>query len=365
MSAYQIVFLERVPAWAAVNDAVALAKTGARRGVPEFVNAALRALSRRGERERRPVLPTDPIDALAVRCSFPTWLAAKWVARYGREEAERVMRSMNERPTMTVRVNTLSTTRERVRERLRLEQGLRAEPARWAPEGLVVEHGGHPGTWKAFVEGDLVVQDEGAMLVSRLLEPRPGETIADVCAAPGTKTTHIATLMGDHGRVLACDPDRARLALVADAAVRLGITIVEPREGPVETVAPTLHEACDRVLVDAPCSNLGVLRRHPDVKWRRTYADLHDAQAHQGAILAAAATMVKPGGWLVYATCSLEPEENDEVWAAFLAAHLDWRPDPPVAFPIALDSSGTLRSTPSDHGTDGFTAIRLRRSRVA
>jgi 16S rRNA (cytosine967-C5)-methyltransferase len=365
MTAYQIVFLERVPAWAAVNDAVALAKTRTKPGVPEFVNAVLRALARRGERERRPHLPADPIDALAVCCSFPTWLAARWVARYGPQDAERLMRAMNDRPPMTVRVNTLRTTRERVRERLRQEEGLAAEPTRWAPEGLVVEHGGRPGTWKAFVDGDLVVQDEASMLVSRLLEPRPGETIADVCAAPGTKTTHIATLMGDAGRVIACDPDPARLALVVESAARLGLTIVELREGPAETVAPALRAACDRVLVDAPCSNLGVLRRNPEVKWRRTQEDLRHARARQGAILAAAATMVKPGGWLVYATCSLEPEENDDVWRAFLDSHPDWRPDPPADFPIAPDAAGTLRCTPSAHGTDGFTAIRLRRSPLA
>jgi 16S rRNA (cytosine967-C5)-methyltransferase len=361
MTAYQIIFLERVPAWAAVNDAVALSKTRAKPGVPEFVNAVLRAFVRRGERERRPALPKDPLDALAVRCSFPTWLAARWVTRYGAEEAERLMRAMNDRPPMTVRVNTLRTTRERARERLRLEEGLAAEPTRWAPEGLVVEHGGPPGTWKAFVDGDLIVQDEASMLVSRLLEPRPGETIADVCAAPGTKTTHIAALMGDAGRVIACDPDRARLALVGASAARLGLAIVETREGPVETVAPALADACDRVLVDAPCSNLGVLRRNPDAKWRRTPEDLGRARARQRAILAAATTMVRPGGCLVYATCSLEPEENDDVWGPYLETHRNWQPDPPADSPILPDHAGALRSTPSVHGTDGFTAIRLRR----
>ncbi len=361
-AAYQIVFLQRVPAWAAVNDAVALAKQREKPGVPAFVNAVLRAFARRGAAERRPRLPRDPIDALAVRCSFPTWLAARWVGRYGAEEAERLMLALNERPTLTLRVNTARTTRDAARQRLRDEEGLTARPTRYAPEGLVVEHGADPGRWKAFVAGDVVPQDEASMLVSRLLEPRPGETVADVCAAPGTKTTHLAALMENSGRVIAFDRQPRRLALVSDAAARLGLGVIETHAGPVEELARGFREACDRVLVDAPCSNLGVLRRNPDVKWRRTPEDIARARAGQRQILAAAATIVKPGGRLVYATCSLEPEENDEVVGEFLAADSAFTVDPPADTPIGLDATGTLRCLPHRHGTDGFTAIRLRRS---
>jgi 16S rRNA (cytosine967-C5)-methyltransferase len=361
LTAYQIVFLERVPAWAAVNDAVTLARAREKPGVPEFVNAVLRAFSRRGDTERRPRLPRDPVDALAVRCSFPTWLAARWIDFYGTEEAERLMLAMNERPPLTVRVNTARTTREQVERRLGEEEGLRATPTRYAPEGLVVEHGARPGRWKAFLAGEVVPQDEASMLVSRLLEPRPGETVADVCAAPGTKTTHLAALMENRGRVIAFDPQPQRLALVTEAASRLGFDVIETRPGSVEELAPGFAGACDRVLVDAPCTNLGVLRRNPDVKWRRTSEDIGRGQARQRQILAAAATMVKPGGRLVYATCSLEPEENDEVARAFLAADPAFEVDPPAGMPIPLDTTGTLRCFPHRHGTDGFTAIRLRR----
>ena len=151
------------------------------------------------------------------------------------------------------------------------------------------------------------------MLVAHLADAQPGETVADVCAAPGTKTTHLGQLMGNRGRILAFDRDPQRLASVREAAARLGITIVETREGPVEALALEHAASCDVVLVDAPCSNLGVLRRHPEVKWRRQPADLAASAASQRAILRAAAGMVKPGGRLVYATCSLEPEENDAV----------------------------------------------------
>jgi 16S rRNA (cytosine967-C5)-methyltransferase len=199
------------------------------------------------------------------------------------------------------------------------------------------------------------------MLVARLLEPRPGETVADVCAAPGTKTTHLAQLMENRGRIIALDPQPARLARVTEAAARLGVTIVETLESTAQEAAATRAASCEAVLVDAPCSNLGVLRRNPEVKWRRRLEDLIGAAARQTEILDAAAAMLKPGGRLVYATCSLEPEENDEVVDAFLARHSGFRPDAPGSFPLALDDS-MLRIRPDRLGTDGFTAVRLRRA---
>jgi len=166
--------------------------------------------------------------------------------------------------------------------------------------------------------------------------------------------------MENQGRLLALDPQPARLGLVREAASRLGVSIVEALDGAVEALAPRFSEACDAVLVDAPCSNLGVLRRNPDVKWRRHPEDVSSASARQQTILAAAATMVRPGGRLVYATCSLEPEENDEVVRHLLASGAGFRPDPAAAFPLPLEADG-LRCLPHRHGTDGFTAFRLRR----
>ena len=360
VSAYQLAFLERVPPFAAVNDAVSLAR--GRPGVAGYVNAVLRALARRGPREREPAPPRDPLEALATRCSCPTWLAARWVERWGAVEAEALMRALCERPPLTLRANTLRTTREALGARLAAEEGLAWRPTTWAPEGLVVGPGGAPGAWRAFAEGAFAVQDEASMLVGHLLAPRAGETVADVCAAPGTKTTHLAQLMEDRGRVLALDPAPARLARVREAAARLGTASVEALDGTVEALAPRFREACDAVLVDAPCSNLGVLRRNPEVKWRRQPADLAASARGQGRILAAAAAMVRPGGRLVYATCSLEPEENAEVAGAFLAAHPGFRPDPPATFPLPLDADGALRCLPHRHGTDGFTAVRFRRA---
>jgi 16S rRNA (cytosine967-C5)-methyltransferase len=358
LTAYQLAFLERVPAFAAVNDAVTLAR--AKPGVAEYVNGVLRSFARRGAREREPAPSADPLEALATRCSFPTWLAGRWVARYGTAEAEALMRALNERPTLGIRANTLKVSREDLVARLHGE-GVDATPMRLAPEGVVVEGGGDPGRWRAFVDGDCVVQVEGSMLVARLLEPEPGATIADVCAAPGTKTTHLAQLMDNRGRVLALDPQPGRLSRVPEAAARLGVTIVEAVDGGVETLAPRWAGQCDGVLVDAPCSNLGVLRRNPEVKWRRQPADVAAAAARQRSILTAAATLVRPGGRLVHATCSLEPEENEAVIHDFLAGDPTFALDPPSTFPIAAGADGFVRCLPHQHGTDGFTVVRLRR----
>jgi 16S rRNA (cytosine967-C5)-methyltransferase len=314
-------------------------------------------------REREPAPPGDAVEALALRCSFPTWLAARWVARFGADDARALMLALNERPPLTIRTNTLRLSREALAARLAAEEGRVPHPTRLAPEGIVVDHGGGPPAgWRAFADGACAVQDEASMLVSHLVGARPGETLADVCAAPGTKTTHLGQLLDNRGRILAFDRDRERLAAVREAAERMGITVVETREGSVEALAAEHPAACDAVLVDAPCSNLGVLRRHPEVKWRRQPGDLAASAAGQRAILRAAAGMVKPGGRLVYATCSLEPEENDAVMRDLLDARGDFALDPPAGFPVEPDASGVVRCLPHRHGTDGFTAVRMRRA---
>jgi 16S rRNA (cytosine967-C5)-methyltransferase len=271
------------------------------------------------------------------------------------------MRALDERPPLTLRTTTSRLTREALADRLRTEEALTARPTRHAPEGLVVEGGGNPAAWQAYLDGAFAVQDEASMLIARLLAPEPGETVADVCAAPGTKALHLAQLMGDRGRVLAFDPNLTRLERIAPAAQRLGVTCVQAFPGDVETLAPGFRDACDRVLVDAPCSNLGVVRRNPEVKWRRRPEDLASAAARQVEILCAAVTLLRPGGVLVYATCSLEPEENEAVVGSLRGRTPDLALDPPAAFPIPLDADGFLRCLPHRHGTDGFTAVRLRR----
>jgi 16S rRNA (cytosine967-C5)-methyltransferase len=360
LTAYQIFFLDRVPRWAAVDEAVSLARLKARNtGPAEFVNAVLRALTRA---PAAPPLPASAGEALATRLAFPDWIADRWIARYGAGEAEALMAAMNERPPITIRANLLRASRDDLARRLRDDELAATRATSLAPEGLVVERG-VVASWAAFAEGWCTVQDQASMLIARLLDPQPGETVADTCAAPGTKTTHLAELMQNRGTIVAMDPHAGRLKLLAGAAARLGLGIIESHTGSVAALAPRWRERCDRALVDAPCSNLGVLRRNPDVKWRRTPHDLEHLPIKQRGILEAAAALVKPGGLLVYATCSLEPEENELVVTPFLEAHSDWRVDASRDWPVAPDPSGFVRSHPHREGTDGFTAVRLARSR--
>ncbi len=363
-SAYQLAFLDRIPARAVVHEAVELAKRRRPRGVPEFVNAVLRALARvpRPWPDPTPADVADPIERLALRASQPTWLVRRWVGRYGEAAAAALALAMNERPPLTLRVNTLKTTAEALAEALR-NHGARVAPCRYAPEGLVVAEAGDPRELPPLQAGWCAVQDEAAMLVGRALAPEPGETVADVGAAPGTKTTHLAQLMDNRGRILATDRHPGRVERLRAACRLLGATIVEAHARGVEALAAEAGAICDRVLVDAPCSNLGVLRRNPDGKWRRREEELPALAAAQGGIVDAAAALVRPGGVLVYATCSLEPEENEGVVAAFLARRADFAPDPmPATMPAAcLEAPDRLRTFPHRHGTDGFTAHRLRR----
>jgi 16S rRNA (cytosine967-C5)-methyltransferase len=359
LTAYQVLMLDRIPAFAAVDEAVSLARhKGKGRGPADYVNAVLRSLTRS---PAPPPLPADPVEALGIRLSFPDWIAGRWIGRFGAEEAEALMAALNQRPPATIRTNLLRTSREDLVRRLRDQELAEARPTALVPEGLSVERGAVSRS-AAFAEGWCTMQDEASMLVARLLDPRPGETIADACAAPGTKATHLAELMRDQGRVIAMDPQGARLRLAARAAARLHLRSIELHPGPVAALAPRWRERCAGVLVDAPCSNLGVLRRNPEVKWRRTEADVARLAEAQRQILAAAASMVQPGGRLVYATCSLEPEENEGVVADFLAAQSGWQVATPRDFPVPPDRAGFVRCLPHVHGTDGFTTIRLSRS---
>lgn len=361
LTAYQLAFLERVPPWAAVHDAVELAKRRRPPWAAAYVNGVLRALSGQARPWPEPSA-ADPVEALALRVSHPTWLVRAWWARYGPDETAALGRALNEPAPVVLRVNTLRATPAAVLGALG-RAGVRARPGRFAPEAVVLEDGGDPRELGPLREGLATVQDEAAILVGHALGPRPGETVADVCAAPGTKTTHLAALMENRGRLVAADPHARRLGLLRTACARLGVTIVEAHAAEAGALAGALGPVCDRVLVDAPCSNLGVLRRNPDGKWRRRPEDLGPLAATQGAILDAAAGLVRPGGVLVYATCSLEPEENEAVVAAFRARRPAFVPDPlPPSVPAACRSApAVLTMLPHRHGSDGFTAHRLRR----
>ncbi len=322
MSLYQLLHLDRVPAAAVVDDAVDLARAARKPSASGFVNAVLRSTLR--ERHHLP-FPTRPDDSqdleaviqyLGLTQSHPDWLVGRWLERYGLEAAERWVRFNNVAPLLTIRANRLRMTREALQSAL-ASQGVESEPTKYAPNGLTITSG---NPIRHSTDGSFFVQDEASQLVPLILAARPGEAVLDLCASPGGKTTAIAADMEDIGRLIATDVRGRRIGLLHETVRASGARSV--RIVQVAASGPLPFEPVfDRVLVDAPCSGLGTVRRDPDIRWRRTEADLSRLAGDQVALLTRAAEVVRPGGRLVYATCSSEPEENDDVVRAFLANH--------------------------------------------
>jgi 16S rRNA (cytosine967-C5)-methyltransferase len=366
LTLFQLLHLDRVPASAAVNDAVSLTKRAGKRSAAGLVNAVLRGASRRRNELPLPSRPPDPGDPSAVRAylsvtlSHPAWLVDRWVARYGFEAAEAWARFNNTPAPLTLRVNTLKTTRDELITALARE-GVRVEPGRFAPDALVVAEG-NPLLTPVAGDGSFFVQDEASQLVAEFVGARPGERILDACASPGGKTTAMAAAISDRGIIVATDVRGRRVELLARTVAASGarsIRVLRADAGRPLPFAPVF----DAVLLDAPCSGLGVIRRDPDVKWRRREADFAALAAAQRRLLEQAAIVLRPGGRLIYATCSSEPEENDDVVDGFLEAHRDFRtatrPTLPAAALPLVDSSGRLRTLPHRDGLESFFAAAL------
>ena len=368
LSAHQLLHLDRVPAAAVVDDAVNLTKMVRKTSAAGFVNAVLRAIARRGTNLPLPPRPApgagvqDQIAYLGITLSHPDWLVERWLARVGFDETECWLLFNNEVPPACLRVNPLQGTRERCLEQL-AAAGVSVTPARWAAGAFIVESGDPQLVTAA---GLVFIQDEASQLVATLVQAGPGARVLDTCAAPGGKTTAIAARMEDDGLIVACDVRPRRMRLLGDT-VRLSaasaIRLVQiGQTGPLP-FAPFF----DWVRVDAPCSGLGTLRRDPDAKWARTAADLPALVAAQGTLLARAAEVVRPGGRLVYATCSSEPEENDGVVSSFLDAHPDFTQVdlsqnlPDGIPPDVIDAGGVLRTSPPRHGLEAFYGAVLAR----
>ena len=358
IAAYQLLFLDRIPARAAVHSAVELARNSMGERAAGFVNGVLRGLIR-GDA----TLPEgDDAPAIAVRTSTPEWLVERWLATGGPDFAVAMAEAQNRPAPLTVRAAGPAPDRDALADRLRAE-GAMVYPTRFAPDGLHIERHPSPFEGESFRDGWWQAQDEASQLVVQLLDPRPGERIWDACAAPGGKTRYIDRLMGAEGALLATDvhPDKARRlerALRERSAVE--VRHHDAADGPPDA------GLFDRVLLDAPCTALGIMRRHPEIKWRRQPADIPQRAAIQQRLLDAAAAAVKPGGLLVYSVCSDTAEEGPEQVTAFVARHPAFAVEAPPAGAVdgpglPLDADGTLRLDPHRHGADGFFAARLRR----
>jgi 16S rRNA (cytosine967-C5)-methyltransferase len=314
---YQIFWLDRIPDHAAVHETVELAKQSGFGPQAGFVNAILRGYLREFD-ETKKLLAGLKVSNPAIGFSHPQWLVEKWQKRFGEERTQQLLEWNNTPPKTFARVNTLKTDADRLIEKW-CEENVEYDFVRRErlEENLVFELKSHPplNSLASFRDGWFYIQDPGTLLAVRELAPQSGETILDLCAAPGGKTTFIAQLMRNEGKIVACDISEERLKLVRENCTRLGVTCVEPILFSTFNLQPS---AFNRILVDAPCSNTGVMRRRVDLRWRISPEEILRLQRTQLDLLKLAATKLKPGGVLVYSTCSLEPEENLEVVKEFL-----------------------------------------------
>lgn len=355
IGAYQILFLDKVPDRAAVSEAVEQAKANKRGAAAGLVNAVLRRLSQ--NKENLPALPTDAAERLSIETSHPKWLTERMIALLGADEAEAFLRADNAVAPVTAQVNPLRTTADRLIESLR-GAGVEAKPHPWAPDCLELTGTGDLTTLSAFYHGEFLVQDAAARLVSLVAGVEPDMEVLDVCAAPGGKSFSAAFAMGNRGRIVACDLHENKLGRIRDGAKRLGVDIIETHTADGRVFREEWADAFDAVLCDVPCSGLGIIRKKPDIRYKDS-APLAGLPEVQRAILANAARYVRPGGVLVYSTCTVLPEENEGVTDAFLAENSAFRYEP-FLLPIGA-SDGRITLFPHRHQTDGFYIAKLRR----
>ena len=354
---YQILFLSKIPHAAAVNEAVEFVKKIRGQKAANLVNAVLRNIIRNLNKLPTPDHETDPVQYLSIMYSHPSWMVKRWVDRYGLYETEQLLSANNERPTIVVRANTLKITADEL-VKLFEERNIRNTRSKYLENFIKVGHLSGIYNLDLFEKGYFSVQDESSGLVVKLLDPKPGETVIDLCSAPGGKTTFIGELMKNQGKIIAVDKYEHRLNLVKQSCERLGVENVEfiPKDALEVDVEPA-----DKVLVDAPCSGLGVIQKKPDIKWQRELSDIRNLAKTQIELLEKASKLVKNGGVIVYSTCTIEPEENIEVVKEFLSRHPEFRIDDARNYLPSdiVNGEGCMETYPHKHDMDGGFAVRL------
>ncbi len=378
LGAFQLLHLDGIPAHAAIYETVQLAtshhrKSARGRKAAGFINAVLRSVQRKGTSLAYPPLDANPIEHIAISLSYPTWLVKRWLQTRGVSWTLAFCRASNQIAPLALRVNSLLTQREAVCQFLETN-GIAAKVSKIAPDGLVLENRaitafdatGDQSLKDILRREDIYVQDESAMLVSHLLSPKDARFIVDLCAAPGGKTTHLAHLMGNTGKLIAADVSTEKIALLQKNCQRVGVRNLETRVMDATKEDIGFIKTADGVLIDAPCSGFGTLRRHPDIRWNKTFDQIRALSEMQYNLLKNAAQHIKPGGILVYSTCSIEPMENEEVVQRFLTEFPMYTvenarrflPDVPAN---AVTPQGFLQTFPHEHGVDGTFAARLRK----
>jgi 16S rRNA (cytosine967-C5)-methyltransferase len=363
LATFQICVLTRIPSFAAVDTAVELAKRFRGGAAAGLVNAVLRRTARGWQQVQLPSREHDPAAYLSTRLSHPRWLVERWLAAYGLEETEALLRANNEAAPTVLRTNCRRIEPTQLLARLR-EAGQAAALTLYSSVGIRLDASGPPEALPGYGEGLFSLQGEASQLVASLAGARPGDRVLDACAAPGGKATHLAEMMDDRGEIMAVDVNARGVERIVRTTQRLGLSIIRAVVADVTTWAP--HQApFDCALVDAPCSGLGTLREHPEVKWRRTPEDVASLAQLQLRLLRRVAGSVRPGGTLVYSTCTLSAEESEEVVAAFRPSRPEFtlddpRPLLPAGARDLVGTDGALRTLPHRHGMDGFFAVRFK-----
>ncbi|MGD9365393.1 MAG: 16S rRNA (cytosine(967)-C(5))-methyltransferase RsmB [Desulfobacteraceae bacterium] len=364
---FQIQHLDRIPVSAAVNTSVELAKKNKRKWAAGFVNGVLRQVAKQGQNITWPDRHRNPAAYLSAYYAFPEWMVSRWLDRFGMTMTEKLCSRINTIPSITLRTNTLRVTRQDLVDGIQNEVKTLTNTIH-SPVGISFSSLRRPfPQWPAFQKGWFQVQNEAAQCIAYLLSPNPGHHVWDACAGLGTKSAHLAQLMGNKGRILATDSIQTKLDALDAEMKRLGITIVETCQRDLSAPAKTMSVGkYDRILVDAPCTGLGVLQKNPDGKWRTNADDIQSNARRQMMLLDHVALYLKPQGLLVYAVCSFEPEENEDVIHAFLQKHPEFAIDQPRLEHVQkgarlLTPEGFLRTFPHQHQMDGFFAAAIKK----
>lgn len=354
---FQFYFM-RVPDWAVVNESVELEKCNPKMmiGRPSVVNAVLRNVMRQKNTLTLPLSFDDPVTSISLNTSHPKWLINRWVKRFGSDEALLLAKANNEIPELTIRVNTLITTREQLIKEL-LKREINAELTSFSPDGILIR-GTRSFIDLSFIKGQFVVQDESSQLISYLLDPLPGERVLDACAAPGGKTTHIAQLMQDRGEIIAAEKDIKRIKYLQENIKNLGLKSVTIINGNINKL--NNFGTFDKILVDAPCSSIGVIRKNPDVKYKHRPKDLFEYKSKQLEILLSASKLLRKNGSLVYSVCSTEPEECEDIANEFLKSSPDFLIiNTDIEFLKHFTTEGFFRTYPHKYEMDGFFGAKF------
>lgn len=363
LSLYQMIYLDKIPDRAAIFEAVEIAKKRGHKGIASMVNGVLRSIQREGIPSLEEI--EDPIQRLSIETSHPLWIVTKWVNQFGYEKAKMMCETNLTAPLQTARVNRVKATREECVARLE-EEGFMVEISPIIPEAIRALKGNLANS-KVFQEGLITIQDESSMLVAYALGAMENEIILDACAAPGGKSTHIAEKMENTGEIISLDLHAHKVKLINENAKRLSLTNIQPKVMDSRKVKENFkEETFDKILLDAPCSGLGVVRRKPDMKYTKKEQDIFQLSAIQLNLLKSVAPLVKKGGLLVYSTCTVDKEENENMVKSFLEEFPEFEQDPSLKekMPEAIQpfvSGYQLQIFPQDFGSDGFYIASLRK----